>query len=102
MDRFTTSQQRLAFAKVCVEIDAAVEMPRSIKVEMKNGHRVSVSVTIPWMLVKCSHCQIFGHSDKDCSSKTVSAFMKVWVPKKIEKEEKGLVQQDGEKLDRGK
>ncbi|XVF83564.1 hypothetical protein PTKIN_Ptkin16aG0499300 [Pterospermum kingtungense] len=45
MDRFTASQQRLAFAKVCVELDASKEIPKEIKVEMKDGHLVYVQKT---------------------------------------------------------
>ena len=99
MDRFTASQQRLAFARVCVEVDASVEVPRSIEVEMKNGHRVHVNVSIPWMPAKCSHCKIFGHSDKDCSSKPDIQPRKVWMPKKMEREEQVQAQQEEEKME---
>ncbi|XVE49273.1 hypothetical protein DITRI_Ditri01bG0069800 [Diplodiscus trichospermus] len=37
MDRFTASQQRLAFAKVCVEIDAKMEIPKMIDVALRDG-----------------------------------------------------------------
>ena len=84
MHKFTASQQRLAFARVCVEMDAAVEVPKSIEVEMKNDHKVSVSVTIPWMPIKCSYCHIFGHNGKDCSNKPIVVPAKVWKPKKVE------------------
>ena len=30
MDQITASQQRLAFAKICVEIEASMEIPKSI------------------------------------------------------------------------
>ena len=44
MDRITASQQRLAFAKVCVEIEVSMEMVRSIEVEVRNGSTVHVMV----------------------------------------------------------
>ena len=37
MDRITPFQQRLASARVCVEMAAAVEVLRSIEVELRNG-----------------------------------------------------------------
>ncbi|XVE69262.1 hypothetical protein DITRI_Ditri09bG0138300 [Diplodiscus trichospermus] len=37
MDRFTASQQRLAFAKVCVELDAKLVLPQSIEVVFRDG-----------------------------------------------------------------
>ena len=30
-----------------------------------------LKVDIPWMLIKCSQCKIFGHTDKACSRKVV-------------------------------
>ena len=40
MDKITISQQRLAFAKVCIELEAGMEVPRSIEVELRNGKKV--------------------------------------------------------------
>ena len=77
MDRFTASQQRLPYARVCVEMEADAEVPKSIEVEMKNGHKVFVSVMIPWMPIKCSYCHIFGHNQNDCSNKQIGALAKV-------------------------
>ena len=48
MDRITASQKRMAFAKVCVEVEAKMDIPRFIKVEMKDGSRVSVNIEVPW------------------------------------------------------
>ena len=47
MDRYTASQQRLAFAKVCVELGASKEVIRSIEVEERNGKKIHVSVEYP-------------------------------------------------------
>ena len=60
MDRITVKQQRLAFAKVCVEVDAGMEIPRFLEVELRNGSIVQVQVDIPWMPIKCSQCKILG------------------------------------------
>ena len=87
MDRITASQQRLAFARVCIELDAAVEVPRHIEVVLRNGRTVMVNVTVPWMPLKCSVCNIFGHSVKDCANKLVTVTTKVWVPKTVKEKE---------------
>ena len=82
MDCITPSQQRLAFVRVCIELDVAVEIPRNIEIVLRNGRTVMVSVTVPWMPLKCSVCNIFGHFVKDCANKPVAVTTKVWVPKK--------------------
>ena len=48
MDKIIASQQRLAFAKICVEVEATKEIPRSIEVEMKDGSLVTIIVKVPW------------------------------------------------------
>ncbi|KAK8648418.1 hypothetical protein V6N13_129171 [Hibiscus sabdariffa] len=72
MDSVTTSKQRLAYAKVCVEISVDTKLPRSIKVLLRNGSSAWVGVDIPWLPPKCSNCAIFGHSAKACSRKVQS------------------------------
>ena len=47
MDRITTNQQCLAYVKVCVEVEASLDIPRSIEVELRDGTFVSVSMDIP-------------------------------------------------------
>ena len=54
MDCITTNQQRVAYAKVCIEIEVGLDVPRSIKVELKDGSVVSVYVEVPCMPAKCS------------------------------------------------
>ena len=34
MDRITPNQQRLAYAKVCIEVEASMEIPKFIEVEL--------------------------------------------------------------------
>ncbi|XVE89384.1 hypothetical protein DITRI_Ditri19aG0197400 [Diplodiscus trichospermus] len=81
MDQITANQQRLAFAKVCVQVEANAVIPSSIEVKMNNGSMVTVKVITPWLPQRCSSCNIFGHSNKNCNKKVVQA-EKVWIPKK--------------------
>lgn len=69
MDHVTVNQESLAYARVCVEIDAAMEIPKFIDVEALDGNVTQIFVRIPWMPMKCSSCKIFVYSDKTCSSK---------------------------------
>ena len=64
MDTITAKQQRLAYAKVCVEMEASMDIPSNIEVELQDCKLVIVHVKIPWMPTKCSKCGIFGHGDK--------------------------------------
>ena len=79
MDHITAKQQRLTFAKICIEIKATKDIPSAIEVRLQDGSIVSVSVEIPWRPLKCLHCVIFGHTEKACSQKP--SMTKIWVPK---------------------
>ena len=81
MDRITANQQRLAFAKICVEVDASMEIPKFIEVKRRNGSMITIFVDVPWWPSKCSHCRIFGHVDRSCPKKANIASTKVWIPK---------------------
>ncbi|XP_022734764.1 uncharacterized protein LOC111288229 [Durio zibethinus] len=80
MDSITANKQRLAYAKICIEKKASMEVPKFIDVERRDGSIMSVSVEIPWMPQKCKHCCIFGHNDKT-RTKTIKIEAMVWVPK---------------------
>ncbi|XVE73548.1 hypothetical protein DITRI_Ditri11bG0127300 [Diplodiscus trichospermus] len=60
MDRFTAGQQRLAFAKVCIEIDAKVVIPKIIDVILRDGTIGQIYVDIPWMPLKCSYLEYWS------------------------------------------
>ena len=93
MDRITARQERLAYAKICVEIEACKEIPQTIEIVMGNGSTVTISVEVPWYPQNCSGCCIFGHNDKNCPFKPSDAnreIAKVWRPKIVK-------QIDGEK-----
>ncbi|XVF66526.1 hypothetical protein PTKIN_Ptkin10aG0043500 [Pterospermum kingtungense] len=42
MDRVTANQQRLAYAKICVEVDALKEIPKVINVELREGRVIQI------------------------------------------------------------
>ena len=65
-----------------------MEMIRSIEVEVKNGRTIHVMVEYPWMPLNCSNYCMFGHGDKTCAKKVVPTVAKIWMPKKVDTEEK--------------
>ncbi|KAK8702479.1 hypothetical protein V6N13_020833 [Hibiscus sabdariffa] len=79
MDSITTNRQRLAYAKVCVEMSAGVCVPKVIPVYLKDGSVALVGVEVPWLPPRCSHCCIFGHAENLC--KVGHEPSKVWIPK---------------------
>lgn len=69
VDVATAGQQRIAFARVCIEIGADYELPSTISVLTAKG-TVVVTVEYQWLPRKCSKCKVFGHS---CSIKATTA-----------------------------
>ena len=77
MDIATAQQQRLDFARVCVEISAASELPKVIQI--RNEHEsVSVNIEYQWIPPKCSKCGVFGHSCKPKAEEPITGNDKVW------------------------
>ena len=87
MDRITENKQRLAFAKICVEVDALSTIPRVIEVRRRNGGLVNVTVEVPWWPQRCTKCCIFGHMDRNCPHKVNMPTAKMWIPKSTEQNE---------------
>ena len=75
----------MAYATICVEIKASLDIPRSVDAELRDSSLVSVYVDIMWLLAKCSKCSVFGHGDKVSPKNTLEARTsnptKVWIPK---------------------
>ncbi|XP_039039512.1 uncharacterized protein LOC120177425 [Hibiscus syriacus] len=66
MDSVTTSNTRLEFAKICVEIGVNEEIPKVLDVVFNDGLTTSVHVEVPWLPPRCRNCKVFGHNDKNC------------------------------------
>jgi hypothetical protein len=65
VDRATERRTRLAYARVCVEIDAADELTEEIQV-LVEGESVSVRVEYQLMPPVCTGCKVFGHATARC------------------------------------
>lgn len=44
-------------------------IPRVIEVLMPEGFIVDISVKIPWLMLTCSQCKMFGYSEKHYAKK---------------------------------
>ena len=50
---------KLSFARVCINIEASTNVPKSFKVQIKNCAPQEIKVEIPWQPQKCLHCKAY-------------------------------------------
>lgn len=62
MDKLTSTQSRLPFARICVEVTAEANLPSNINYLDENGNICTEVVKYEWMPSKCARCKTFGHS----------------------------------------
>lgn len=62
MDKLTTTQSRVAFARVCVKIKADVVPPTCINYTDEYGNDCTQEVVYEWMPMQCLNCKTFGHN----------------------------------------
>lgn len=62
MDKATTTQTHLDFARVCIEVNAGDEIEKSIRVDIGEEELVEVEVIMPWCPERCQKCKQFGHN----------------------------------------
>jgi hypothetical protein len=76
-DSVTEQQLRLGFARVVVEVDVELEIPKELDVVDGDGKLIIVGIEYPWIPIKCPKCKAFGHSKHACLRKG----KKLWWPK---------------------
>lgn len=54
---------RIDFARICVEVDASIELMREVEIRDSEGQVFSVLVDYNWEPDCCSMCKCFGHSN---------------------------------------
>lgn len=62
MDKLTAAQQRVSFARICVEVTAGAELPKSVHYYDENGTACTQEVIYEWMPSQCPSCKTFGHN----------------------------------------
>lgn len=65
-DKKTIEQERLAFARVCIEVSAGEKLPDQIEFINEDDILVSQPVQIEWMPSQCQQCKVFGHLTQNC------------------------------------
>ncbi|XVF64957.1 hypothetical protein PTKIN_Ptkin09bG0208500 [Pterospermum kingtungense] len=78
MDNITAEKKKLAYAKVCVEIDMARKIPKYIAVVLGRDCKTSMVVETFCLPVKCAQCCVFGHLDRTCSNGKIAENVQVW------------------------
>lgn len=78
-DDCTINQDRLAFARVCIEVDVDFSYPENIPLLIDGKIAFDLPVEYQWKPYKCDVCKVFGHSSKDCGKKKKNKR----VPKKV-------------------
>ncbi|XVF50653.1 hypothetical protein PTKIN_Ptkin04bG0119100 [Pterospermum kingtungense] len=81
MDIVTAERKKMAYAKVCVEIDVTRKIPRYITVNLGSNCKTLVVVETFWLPAKLDQCCVFGHSEKNCPNRKIAQKFQVWIPK---------------------
>lgn len=68
-DRMTTTMERMAYARICVEISADQVFRKIVLVIRPNGNSVEIAIIYEWLPCRCSKCKLFGHRDVTYKSK---------------------------------
>ncbi|ESQ46045.1 hypothetical protein EUTSA_v10000459mg, partial [Eutrema salsugineum] len=67
----TERKENFEVTKVYVRIDLQKELPSKIVSGFSNGREVLISVSYPWMPVKCCECGHYGHEGNRCHIKSL-------------------------------
>ncbi|CAG7896246.1 unnamed protein product [Brassica rapa] len=62
----TERKENFEVAKLYVKVDLTKKLPTKIISGFSNGRECEISVSYPWLPVKCSVCGKHGHSDERC------------------------------------
>ncbi|KAL2474505.1 Uncharacterized protein Adt_35241 [Abeliophyllum distichum] len=83
MDNLTHTKGRLSYARILVEVDASVELVRSVSIRLSSGKDREQSVVFEHEPKYCPTCRMFGHSLVECTmiEKSFQVGMKVAEPK---------------------
>jgi hypothetical protein len=60
VDQATAKRTRTSHARVCVEIDASIDLPHEVSVTV-GGDQVIIPIQYQVLPQMCDHCKVFGH-----------------------------------------
>ncbi|KAL7234461.1 hypothetical protein ACSBR1_017962 [Camellia fascicularis] len=90
MDQLTARGSRVAFARVCVEIEATSKLPTYFQIR-HDDDAVLIRAEYQGLPSRCQHCQIFGHSTLKCVSTQVAKL----ISQQKTSEENANIQEEG-------
>ncbi|GLT95398.1 hypothetical protein SLE2022_130820 [Rubroshorea leprosula] len=76
-DALTAKRQRVAYARMLVEMEITDTLPRVVPIIGPKGV-FQQPVVFEWEPIRCGKCRNLGHEERKCTAKE----KKVWVPKK--------------------
>ncbi|GAB2268465.1 hypothetical protein Dimus_038720 [Dionaea muscipula] len=65
LDRYTATRERLSYARVCIEVDAAGPCHREVRLRCGDKEAL-VRVKFDWFPARCEMCRVFGHATSGC------------------------------------
>ncbi|CAI9106095.1 OLC1v1005153C1 [Oldenlandia corymbosa var. corymbosa] len=76
-DGITTTQGRLSYARIYVEIDPSTELIDKVTLKGPGGIQFEQKIEYEWVPSKCTNCVCFGHSTEKCNIPLTPK----WIPK---------------------
>jgi len=70
-DHTTFLRKRLSYARVCVEIDASKTLIKEYDLRCPKGLFITISPDYEWISLKCSNCNVFGHTTTICAPNNI-------------------------------
>lgn len=91
MNKFTMKNERLLYARIYVEVDAAQPLKDHVKIVCEEGKIMKQKVLYDWQPQRCDLCLCFGHTNSQCPKHP--KIMQVWRVKE-KKGEHATVEKD--------
>ncbi|XVF82008.1 hypothetical protein PTKIN_Ptkin16aG0008400 [Pterospermum kingtungense] len=76
--RITTRRERVAYAKVCIEINVDKTILKQLTVILEGGVKSFILIETLWLPSKCSKCCVFGHSKRNYPKMVTREVAQVW------------------------
>ncbi|KAL2928967.1 hypothetical protein RDABS01_034378, partial [Bienertia sinuspersici] len=77
VDNVTLNKDRLAYARILVEVELDKELPDYIRSQNEKGILIQQYIEYEWRLTFCTKCKKYGHPSDKCNKQT----KKQWQPK---------------------
>ncbi|KAF2596101.1 hypothetical protein F2Q68_00012444 [Brassica cretica] len=65
----TERKENFKVAKLYVRVDLTKPLPKKVISGFSNGREAEISVSYPWLPLKCDGCRKYGHSQEKCRNR---------------------------------